>query len=145
ALAYPDLLAAARAVMAEFGVAARIDEAALRDALFRLVMVHGVMPTVCAAASADDPGERPRAHALARLQAASPGWVVSGARHVAIDLDAAGRLLLGLLDGRHTSDELAALMQQALAGQGLDVPPQSAAALTQRQLWLFARQGLLAG
>jgi SAM-dependent methyltransferase len=145
AIAYPDLLAAARTVMAEFGVAARIDEAALRDALFRLVMVHGVMPTVCAAASANDPGEHPRAHALARLQAESPGWVVSGARHVAMDIDVAGRMLLGLLDGRRTLDELATLMQRALAAQGVDVPPETVAALTQRQLWLFARQGLLAG
>src|SRR5574340_395247 len=144
-LAYSDLLASARQVMAEFGVAADVDEPAFRDALFRLVVSHGVMPTVAAAALSSVPGERPRAHALARLQATSPGWVVSGARHVAMDLDAPGRLLLGLLDGSRTVDELAAIMHAALADAGQDPSLETVRAMTHRQLWLFARQGLLVG
>ena len=143
ALAYPDLLASARKVLAEFGVAADIDAAAFREALFRLVMSHGVMPTVSAAAYANAPGERPCAHALARLQASAPNWVVSGARHVAMDLDPAARALLALLDGSRTIDELAALMQATLAGQGMDLPQENVAELTRQQLWRFARQGLL--
>jgi SAM-dependent methyltransferase len=143
ALAYPDLLASARQVMAEFGAAADVDEAAFRAALFQLVMSHGVMPTVAAAAYPNAPGERPCAHALARLQACTPNWEVSGARHVAMDMDAAGRALLALLDGSRTIDELAALMQITLAGQGMDLPPATVAELTRQQLWRFARQGLL--
>ena len=143
ALAYPDLLASARQVMAEFGVSADVDVAAFREALFQLVMSHGVMPTLAAAAYANVPGERPCAHALARLQASTPNLVVSGARHVAMDLDPAGRALLVLLDGSRTIDELAALMQATLAGQGMDLPPANVAELTRQQLWRFARQGLL--
>ena len=80
---------------------------------------------------------------MARLQAQSPNWVVSGARHVAIDLDAAGRTLLGVLDGSRTLDELVAFMQAELAKTGLDLPLGQLHELTAQQLWLFARQGLL--
>ena len=145
ALAYPELAAAARQVMAEFGAAAALDEAAFRDALFGLVMTHGVMPTLSAAATANAPADRPCAHALARLQASVPNWVVSGARHVALDLDPAGRALLALLDGSRTAEELAAMMHATLAEQGVDLPPATVAELTNQQLWLFARQGLLSG
>lgn len=143
-LAYPDLLAAVRQMMADYGVAAPLDKAAFRESLFRLVMAHGVMASVEAARYGSEPGERPRAHELARLQATSPGWVVSGARHVAMDLDAPGRLLLGLLDGSRTVDELAAIMHAALADAGQDQSLEAVRAMTHRQLWLFARQGLLA-
>lgn len=144
ALAYPDLLAAARQMLANYGVAETLDEAAFREGLFRLVVAQGVMPTVGATSYGSEPGEWPFAHDLARLQATSPGWVVSGARHVAMDLDAPGRLLLGLLDGSRTVDELAAIMRAALADAGQDLPLEAVRAMTHRQLWLFARQGLLA-
>jgi SAM-dependent methyltransferase len=143
ALAYPDLLAGARQVMADFGVAATLDEAGFRDALFQMVMSHGVMPTVSVLSFASIPGEHPCAHALARWQARSPNWVVSGARHVAMDLDPAGRTLLGALDGSRTFDELVAFMQAELAKTGLDLPLDQLHELTAQQLWLFARQGLL--
>jgi hypothetical protein len=143
ALAYSDVLTGARQVMADFGVAGTLDEAGFRDALFQLVMGHGVMPTVSAVTYAKAPGERPCAHALARLQAKSPNWVVSGVRHVAMDLDPAGRTLLSALDGSRTLEELAALMQAELAKTGLDLPLDQLRELTARQLWLFARQGLL--
>src|SRR5512139_111644 len=144
-LAYSDLLASARQVMAEFGVAANVDESAFREALFRLVVSHGVMPTVEAAALSSVPGERPRAHALARLQATSPNWVVSGARHVAMDLDAAGRALLAMLDGSRSIEDLVAAMAEMLREAGVALPREAVSELTQRQLWLFARQGLLIG
>jgi SAM-dependent methyltransferase len=143
ALAYTDLLASARQLRAEFGIAADIDEDALRDALFNLVMGHGVMPTVWLAASAGEPGIRPRAHALARLQASVPNWVVSGARHVAMDLDPPALKLLAMLDGSRTIQDLAAVMLDMLRAAGTDLPQETVGELTKRQLWLFARQGLL--
>lgn len=141
---FATLHADACALLADYPAAAMLDEAAFRAALFRLVTMHAVIPTVWRGPhTALEPGERPGANALARLQATTPGWVVSGARHVAMDLDAPGRVLLGLLDGRRTVDELAAAMREALASQGVDLPADTIDALTQRQLWLFARQGLL--
>jgi len=107
------------------------------------VMAHGVMPTVMAGSFAAEPGETPCANALARQQASSPGWVVSGARHVAMDMDPAGRMLLSALDGSQTVDELAARMQATLAHSGLELPLERVKELTWQQLWLFARQGLL--
>ncbi len=143
ALTYPELLAAARQVLAEYGVAGDIDEAAFRDALFQLVMAHGVMPTMDTDVHAGEPGEHPCAHALARLQANSPGWVVSGTRHVALELDEPARILLGLLDGSCTIDELADSMQARLAQAGQELSRETIRELTHQQLWLFARQGLL--
>lgn len=145
ALAYSDLIAAARKMLAEYGVAGSVEETVFRDALFQLVMAHCVMPSVSALWYANEPGGRPCADALARLQANSPNWVVSGARHVALDLDAPGRTLLGMLDGSRTVDELAALMRQTLADQGMALSPATVGELTLRQLWLFARQGVLTG
>jgi SAM-dependent methyltransferase len=143
ALAYRELLATARQVLAEFGAAANVDEDSLREALFQLVVSHGVMPTVWLAATAGEPGERPCAHALARLQAASSNWVVSGARHVAMDLDQPGRKLLTMLDGSRTIRDLAVVMLDMLRAARTDLPQETVGELTQRQLWLFARQGLL--
>ncbi|MFO7541533.1 MAG: methyltransferase domain-containing protein [Thiobacillus sp.] len=143
ALAYPDLLAAVGQVRAGFGIAAPIDETAFRDALFQQVMVHGVMPSINVDAPAAEPGERPRAQDLARAQAASPGWAVTGARHVELELDAPARILLGRLDGSRTIDELTDIMQAALGEAGEGVSLAVASELTQRYLWLFARQGML--
>ena len=144
ALSYPGLLAAARHVMGEYGVAGAIDETAFRDALFQVVIAHGVFPTVSETAYASEPGEHPCANALARLQAGLPNWAVTGVRHVTMELDEPGRILLGLLDGHHTLDELVSLLQPTLAEVGLDMPREIVRDLAQRQLWLFARQGLLA-
>jgi len=143
ALTYPDLLIAARQVMAEFGASNHVDEALFRNALFPLVAAHGVMPCLSAGSAAGSPGEYPCAHSLARLQARSPGWVVSGIRHVALDLDVPARTLLGMLDGRHPVDELAILMQATLAEMGLAPSLAHVRERTNQQLWLFARQGLL--
>ncbi|HQS81040.1 MAG TPA: class I SAM-dependent methyltransferase [Thiobacillus sp.] len=148
ALDYAALLSAAAQVLAQYGASPELDEAAFRDALLQMVLLHGVMPTVAAGSfaiepGAIEPGERPCANALARQQANTPGWVVSGARHVAMDLDAPGRMLLGRLDGSRTVDELAAQMQAMLAQSGRDLPLARLRELTWQQLWLFARQGLL--
>jgi hypothetical protein len=130
--------------MTELDAQGEQDEAQFRNALFQLVLLHGVMPTVSDRRLLAEPGERPCAHALARTQAATPGWVVSGARHVAMDMDAPGRQLLTLLDGSHTLDELAGLMHARLLDSGLSLTREQVDALTHQQLWLFARQGLMA-
>ncbi len=142
ALDYATLCDGAREILLEQGNAA-FDEAAFREALFDLILLHGVAPTVWPGRFADAPGKLPRAHDLARAQARAAGWVVSGARHVAIDLDFAGRLLLGALDGSRSADELAVWMQAQLAENGLTLPLEQIEALTHQQLWLCVRQGLL--
>lgn len=143
ALAYDELACSAQAVMAQFGARPDGDEAAFRDALFALVMAQAVLPTVCAQRYGCAPGERPRAHVLARLQAATPGCAATGARHEAVDLDVPGRTLLSLLDGSRTLDELAGLMHAELAAQGHAFPAGQVREMTERQLWTFARHGLL--
>jgi SAM-dependent methyltransferase len=143
ALDYAALQSAAAQVLAQYDASPPWDEVEFRTALFQMVMLQGVMPIVAASAVAVEPGERPCADALARQQANSPGWVVNGTRHVAIDLDRPGRILLGLLDGSRTVDELTAQMQATLAQSGVDMPLERLNELTWQQLWLFARQGLL--
>ncbi|MFP5404605.1 MAG: methyltransferase regulatory domain-containing protein [Gammaproteobacteria bacterium] len=143
ALSHAELRTAAHETQQAFGASGEIDDVAFADALFRLVTTHGVMPTLWRGAQATEPGGRPRAHALARAQAGTPGWVVSGARHVAMDLDDHGRALLAALDGTRSLDELVALMQARLAAAGVSLPAVQVCELTHRQLWLFARQGLL--
>lgn len=142
AIDYASLRDATHGLLAEHG-AVRFDEPAFREVLFDLVMLHGVAPTVWSGSFADEPGELPYAHDLARAQARAAGWIVSGARHVAVDLDFAGRLLLGALDGSRNIDALAAWMQERLAENGLALPLDQVAELTRQQLWLYVRQGLL--
>lgn len=142
ALAGPDLLVATRQVLAEYGVEGEVDETAFYEALFQLVVAHGVMPTVAADPQTGAPSDHPRAHALARLQATSPGWGVSGMRHVHLALDAPARMLLGRLDGSHAIDELVHMMQAELTRAGGELPPEAVRDQTHFQLWLFARQGL---
>ena len=144
ALAYDELAFSAQSVLAQFGASPERDEEAFRDALFALLMAQAVLPTVSTQRYGCAPGERPRAHALARLQAATPGCAATGARHEAVDLDAAGRALLSLLDGSRSLDELAGLMRAELAAQGHAFPGERVREMTERQLWTFARHGLLA-
>ena len=150
ALTYPDLLAAAHAVRREFGVP---DDAPLSAdefdaAWFTLVTTHGVMLTLPEQADVDaacEPGSHPHAHALARLQAATPGWVVSGVRHVAIDLDAPGRALVQWMDGSRDRADLAEAMRAFLAEGGINMPPEQIEARSDQQLWQLVRQGLCVG
>lgn len=143
ALTYADLLAATRQGMGDHGIAGHVDEAGFRNALFSLVMAHGVMPGVTFESYADEPGDRPRAHLLARLQAQTPGWVVSGAHQMTLDLDAPGRMLLGQLDGSRTLDELSVALREVLAEAGCDQTLETARVMAHRLVWLFARQGML--
>jgi hypothetical protein len=79
---------------------------------------------------------------LARQQAATPGWVVSGVRHVALDLDAAARFLLQQTDGRHDRAALAAAMQAHLAAAGIRLTREQLATPIDQQLWQWLRQGV---
>lgn len=144
ALPYGALIQSARALLSACGVTAdAAGEPAFREALFALVIAHGVMPTVIAGEQMVAPPAQPRAHALARQQAANYPWAVTGGRHLALDLDAAARYLLGLLDGTRSRATLARLMQSALADLGAVHTLADVEQLTDRQLWTFARQGLL--
>lgn len=147
ALTYADLLAAAQQVMADFGVATRVDESTFREALFQQLVAHNVMPGTELESSGTEsgwePGERPCANALARLQTQSPGWEVSNTRHVAMLLDAPARDLLGLLDGTRSVDELAGILHAKLAETGRELAPEVVRERIHHQVWLFARQGLL--
>src|SRR3569832_1846019 len=106
-------------------------------------MAHGVSSCVVSLLSVFEPADQPRAHALARLQASSSGWAACGVRHVALELDEPGRILLGLLDGNRTLHELAVVFRDVLADAGYEQTLETVQAMTHRLVWLFARQGLL--
>jgi SAM-dependent methyltransferase len=145
ALSYADLVAALHAVRDAFGVAGEGDAGRFRQAWFSLVMMHCVMPILpeqVVSKLADEPGSHPHAHALARLQAAMPGWVVSGMRHVAIDLDAPARALLQKLDGSRDQAALVAEMATYLTEAGIALPPEQRAQRVDFLLWQLVRQGV---
>ena len=143
ALGYDALLDAAHACMDHFAAQGERDADSFRTALFNLLMLHGVMATHAPVETAPDPADPPHAHRLARLQAASPGWVVSGEWQVGLELDAPGRALLAMLDGRKSLPQLALAMQAMLEEQEIKLDVENIAALVDQQLALFARQGLL--
>lgn len=144
ALPYDALFESARATLEACGATVdRHAETLFREALFELVIAHGVAATVHADGVAAPPPASPRAHTLARLQAARPGWSVTGRRHVTLDLDAPARQLLGLLDGTRAREELARQMRAELGERGIERTAADVDALTDQQLWTFARQGLL--
>lgn len=142
ALPYLELLQSARDLLAAYGVT-DAGEPSFREALFQIVVAHGVMPTLLPGGATTPPSPQPRADALARLQSASAGWAITGRRHVALDLDAAARHLLSLLDGTRSRAALAQLMQSALADLGAAHSLADVEQLTDQLLWTFARHGLL--
>ncbi len=145
ALCYADLVAALHAVRHEYAVAGDFDAVRFRQAWFSLVMMHCVMPILPeqgVSKLADEPGSHPHAHALARLQATMPGWVVSGMRHVAIDLDAPARALLQKLDGSRDQAALVAEMATYLTEAGIALPPEQRAQRVDFLLWQLVRQGV---
>ena len=143
ALTYDDVVRAAQECMAHFSASGERDENAFRERLFNLLMMHGVSAAYASSSVAIDCANPPQAHALARLQAASVQWAVSGAWQVGLELDTAGRALLVMLDGRHTLAQLTLEMQALLEKQGVEFSSDKIQALVEQQLALFARQGLL--
>ena len=143
ALTYDNVVQAAYACMDHFDASGERDESAFREALFSLVMMHGVSAAYAGFIPATDFAKPPHAHALARLQAACTQWVVSGIWQVGLDLDIAGRALLVLLDGTRTPQQLTQAMQSLLKKQDVEFSADKVQALVEQQLALFARQGLL--
>jgi SAM-dependent methyltransferase/methyltransferase-like protein len=97
--------------------------------------------------------ERPRAHALARAQAAERLGHLATARHSTILLDAFSTRLIEYLDGSRTVPELVELLVGDILAQRLVLPKLKPAAPEQikaqvganveRFLGMFARQGIL--
>ena len=143
ALSYADWIHATNELMAHFEASGSRDETEFRVALFSLVMVQGVLPSWESQAYAPPNDATPKAHALARKQATTPGWVVSGVRQVALGLDEPGRALLALLDGTKTIDQLTLSMQHVLKTVGHELDAERVGSLVQQKIGLFARQGLL--
>lgn len=143
ALTYDEVIQSAHGCMEHFAASGERDENAFREALFNLLMVHGVSAAYASATPATDFAKPPQAHALARLQAASPQWAVSGAWQVGLELDTAGRALLLMLDGTQSLPQLTQAMQSLLEKQGVEFSADKIQALVEQQLALFARQGLL--
>ncbi len=143
-IAWVDLQSGAADLLREHGGGDFADDSeALRTELFSLIAYQGVRPTQASIPACDTLPERPRAHALARAQAAQ-GQIVASIRHTAVELDLLGQTLLLHLDGTRNLPELAALMAQALNAQGHAVPDAEALHNACAQmLWTFARQGLL--
>ena len=143
ALGYDALLDAANACMDHFAAQGERDTDSFRTALYNLLMLHGMLATHAPVDAAPQLADPPQAHILARLQAASLGWAVSGAWQVGLELDAPGRALLAMLDGTQSLPQLALAMQAVLEKQGVKIDEENIAALVEQQLVLFARQGLL--
>lgn len=137
-----ELLAAAAAArphastLAELADATGLDDRTLRTTLLgtmRLGLVTAWLEPPRAVAA----GERPRASALARFQAAA-GRPATSLLHTVVVLDEAGAQLLGLLDGTR---DLEALRAALLEATGLDLPAGALAA----NLRALAAAGLLEG
>jgi methyltransferase-like protein len=99
--------------------------------------------------------ERPKASALARLQAAEGWQSVASIRHQALSLDDFSSRLLQVLDGMHTVPELAQLLCEEVSADALQIPGGKQAqasgkgmekeigANVKHLLGVFARHGLL--
>ena len=143
AIAWDVLHQRASALIVEHG--GSVDVAADADyqtELFSLIAYQAIRPTLEMGTCIDSLAECPKAHDLARAQAAS-GRIVASARHTAVELDALGATLLLHLDGTRSLQALVALMAEALAqdGQAIEAPLLENACV--QMLWTFARQGLL--
>ena len=67
--------------------------------------------------------------------------MVSGVRHVAIDLDAAARAMLQWMDGSRDQAALGEAMRAYLAEAGIELSPEQLAQRIDHQLWQLVRQG----
>ena len=131
-LARAQLVAGKRGARSEADDARVLGEALLRAYGVNLVELHLHQPRFVTT-----PGERPRASAVARRQAAL-GEAVNTLRHTTLRIDdATGRRLITLLDG---SRDRAALMREL--AEGSDPSPELAAKLD-RKLAELARLALL--
>jgi methyltransferase-like protein len=131
------------------------DSNALLTELFLLFTHQAVGMTPLRRRLPNSIGERPRAHDLARAQAAAGLGHLATARHSTILLDAFTTRLVEYLDGTRRVPELAAQVNDDLRAGRLALPdlkPATPAQLAEqiesnvrRCLRLFAQQGILAG
>lgn len=127
----------------------------LREALFRCFCDHVVEFQVDPPSFAAEPGDRPLASPLARLQA-EPSSYVTTLTHEQVQVDAVGAHLLKHLDGRNDVDSLVKILVSRTQdgdivatqnGEILDDPARIEQELTDQvrvRLMQFAQQGLLA-
>lgn len=147
-IGYLDLLATAEGIVTRYGDSAFADKhETYQTELFKLVAHQAVRVTSSATSFFREVSERPRAHALARAQAAQGPGTAASVRHVGVDLDAYAAKFLALLDGTRSHTELVGAMQQVFAdvdvGGAGSVTTGMVTASCDRLLALFARNGLL--
>lgn len=143
-ISYRDLLEAARGLLQQFGATALIDDLELfRQEWLSLVHAHATRANITTQTFFSDLSVAPRAHALARAQAASGAGTVAGAHHAALDLDAGSRDLLSLLDGGNSRIALTAKLLARCEARGEGLSVEEVAANNDRLLQLFARNALL--
>jgi methyltransferase-like protein len=143
ALAVDDLVAGFRATRPDADAGAQ--RHTLLAELFSLFSLRAIHFTPRRESFPNEISERPRAHALARLQALR-GHATS-VRHTDVDLDPLSAFLLHHLDGTRSHPELTDLLMAQIAQHPeLGTPPRARVGENvDRLLRLFARHGLLAG
>lgn len=156
ALGYRELLARAAARVRAAGNAdAAADADGLLTELFLLFAHQAVGMTPLERRCHRTPGARPRAHRLARAQAAAGLGHVATARHSSILLDPFSTRLLECLDGTSDIEQLARRLADDIRQARIvlpDIKPAAPARLQaqvrtniERLLRLFVRQGILEG
>ena len=154
AIPYPELAAAAAAdVRAAGNAQAAEDTNGLLAEFFTLFAHQAVGAAQSPRRFPKGPGRRPRAHRLARAQAAHGLGHLATAHHSTILLDPFSAQLVRYLDGCHDLSELVTQLTADIAQQRLvlpDLKPAAPAVLeaqvkanVERLLRLFVRQGIL--
>lgn len=157
AVAFDALAAVARETVAAQGGARHADESGhLFGELFSLFL-HEAVGASTRAETYPQHGDRPKASALARAQAAAGLGHVATARHTTLSLDELAVHLMGLLDGTRTLDDLARSLTEAIGKDPRQLPQWRELSKDPRRLehkvrqacarllTLFARQGILVG
>lgn len=153
-VAFPVLQAQAQRMLCDAGAEEHAARAAhLHEELFALVAHQAVRMTLRAQRLSHEAAERPRATALARVQAESGIGHVATPRHTTIQLDDFSTRLIGYLDGARDSAELAERLAADIASGDLRIPggpeadsgqvAERVARNCERLLALFARYGVL--
>lgn len=142
ALAYADATGHALALAREYGYRGEAGEE-FSDALLDFTQMHGLRLHVFLPASPPVSTDFPQASALARTQAASPGWPLTNTFHSALDMDEWGRGLLVDMDGGKSIEALQGRLLEELAKAGIQATPQQAAQHVHSYLEFFRRQGLV--
>lgn len=141
-LAYADATRHALELAREYGYRGEADEEFL-EALLDFAQMQGMRLHTFTPAHPAGSGDYPQASMLARVQAVTPGWSVTNAFHVALDVDEWGRRLLAAMDGSLSINALGQYLLRALAEAGIQATPEQAAQHAQRYLEFFRRQGLI--